>query len=373
MSQNFPPETPVSNIDAGRRKLLVAAGATALASRFGSLAFAADVPVLRWGVVGTGGIAGRMAPRFHEAPHATLAAVSSRHMATAREFADAHEVEHAFDSWQTMFEGDFIDAVYIATPTAVKEEIALAAIRAGKHVLVEKPFANLPSVQRITAACRAAGVAFMDGTHFVHDPRTFELRRRMADDVGRRVSVDSALQFLLKDESNIRFRPDLEPYGAIGDTGWYNIRAAVEFTAPGSKLLDAETFMRRDAKSGAAVSGSGLLRFDDGSTSTWNCGFETGASIQDLRLAGDKGVIRLLDFVFGAGGKPNSYEVLSGWNDSRKVEVAGGLPAATLMFEDFAAMLGDVEAMEASMRSSERTQEWLDAAWGSALENDRSG
>lgn len=62
-----------------------------------------------------------------------------------------------------------VDAVYIAIPTAPKEETALAAIAAGKHVLVDKPFVNHASLLRMTDAAAAKGVAFMDATHFVLD------------------------------------------------------------------------------------------------------------------------------------------------------------------------------------------------------------
>ena len=72
-----------------------------------------------------------------------------------------------------------VDAVYIATPTVAKEEIALAAIAAGKHVLVDKPFVNHASVLRMTQAAAAKGVVFMDATHFVHHPRTAAIRAAM--------------------------------------------------------------------------------------------------------------------------------------------------------------------------------------------------
>ncbi len=107
-----------------------------------------------------------MAPRIKEAESAGLAAVSSRKMETAQDFAEKHAIPAAFDSWQQMIESGQVDAVYIATPTSVKEEISLAAVRHGIHILVEKPFADLASLKRMTAACREKGVGFMDGTHF---------------------------------------------------------------------------------------------------------------------------------------------------------------------------------------------------------------
>ena len=226
---------PSSNtVDNERRELLKAAGTAVLASTLSSVTFAdshetagRNTGTLRWGIVGTGGIANSMAPRIIEADGAALAAVSSRRMETAREFADAHEVPNAFDSWEEMCASDAVDAIYVATPTSVREEICLAAANNGKHVLGEKPFASLPSVRRITAACRDNNVAFMDGTHFVHHPRTLDIKANRDSRLGFVWSVASAFQFNLADRGNIRFNPDLEPMGAIGDAGWYNTRAAV--------------------------------------------------------------------------------------------------------------------------------------------------
>jgi predicted dehydrogenase len=164
-------------VDSDRRTLLGAAGAGAMAVTLGGTlagasitAMAQNTPTLRWGFVGTGGIANSMAPMVARAGNAQLLAVSSRKMKTAKKFASTHGLEHTFDSWADLAAWDGVDAIYVATPTSVREEICVAAANHGKHVLGEKPFANLASLQRITATCRANGVGFMDGTHFVHQP-----------------------------------------------------------------------------------------------------------------------------------------------------------------------------------------------------------
>jgi predicted dehydrogenase len=364
-------------IDTGRRRLLGAAGAGALTATLGGLvtgaggrAEARPVKPLRWGVVGTGGIANAMAPRIQQAAHADLTAVSSRKMETAREYADQHGVTHAFDSWADMLASDSVDAVYVATPTSVKEEICISAAKQGKHVLGEKPFANLASLQRITAACRTGGVGFMDATHFVHSPRTAYIKQHIAEQVGWPWSVASAFQFGLSDPGNIRMNPALEPYGAIGDAGWYNMRAAVEYLAPDVEIVSVSAHLRR-VPNNAAISGSGLIVLSDGSTSTWNCGFESGAGIMDLRISGARGVIKLDDFLTQRpADRPADYEHRQSWNDTRSIEVPFDKPESALMFEDFAAMAGDPDWIARSMRTSERTQQWLDAVWESALENE---
>lgn len=368
-------------IDTGRRRLLAGASAGLASAAFAGVLTGAPGPAraqagrtLRWGIVGTGGIANSMAPRITEADGAELAAVSSRRMESARAFADQHGAARAFDSWTDMIAWDGVDAIYIATPTSVREEIAVAAAGGGKHVLGEKPFANLPSLQRIVAACRTRGVGFMDGTHFVHEPRTAQLKARLQQDIGWPWSVASAFQFGLSDAGNIRLQPALEPYGAIGDTGWYNMRAAAEYIAPGARIADCQAYLRRHPETGACVSGSGVIRFDDGSTTTWNCGFESGAGIQDLRISGTKAVVKLDDFLRSRrddhGG---AYEFRTGWSDREEVVVPSPKRGATLMFEDFARMLDDGELQEAGIRASLRTQEWLDAVWASALANEGRG
>ena len=324
---------------------------------------------IRWGIVGTGGIANSMAGMIQRAETATIGAVSSRRMSTAREFAGRHDVTHAYDSWQDMIDSDQVDAIYVATPTSVREEICVAAARGGKHVLGEKPFASLASVRRIVAACRNNDVAFMDGTHFVHHPRTLDIKDSRADRLGSVWSVASAFQFNLPDRSNIRFNPQLEPMGAIGDAGWYNMRAAVEYLAPGAELTSVSAHLRRDAATGAAIGGTGVLDFSDGSTSTWNCGFDSGAVVMDLRITGTDGVINIDDFLGqNPDGSADFRYRRGGWGrgTSEEITIASTKPGAVLMFEDMAAAAADPGLREQWMAATERTQALLDAAWHAA-------
>ena len=363
-----------------RRRLLGSAGAIALSTAFGGatlaqarFAKAETVESLRWGIVGTGSIANWMAPMIKVAASSQLGAVSSRRMETAKEFADEHDVPKAFDSWQDMIDSNVVDAIYVATPTSVREEICVAAAQGGKHVLGEKPFASTPSVRRIVAACRANDVAFMDGTHFVHHPRTLDIQRHREDRLGDVWSVASVFQFAIGDRGNIRFNPELEPMGAIGDAGWYNMRAAVEYLSPDIDLDRANAHLRRDAETGAAIAGSGVLTFSDGSTSTWNCGFDSGAVVMDLRITGTKGVIDVDDFLSqNADGSADFRYRKGGWGnaESSDVNVASSKPGSALMFEDMAAAAADPSLRNQWMTATERTQSLLDAAWTVARQNE---
>jgi hypothetical protein len=137
-----------------------------------------------------------------------------------------------------------------------------------------------------------------------------------------------------------------------------------------------DAYARRDKRTKAVIGGSGVIAFDDGSTTTWNCGFDSGAACMDLRISGTSGQFSLHDFVFNPGKGDAEYVYRKGGfgdgGTSERISVPSAKSAAALMFEDFAAMVGNSELLQASVMASERTQEWLDAVWIKAMQNGRS-
>lgn len=329
----------------------------------------ADPPPLRWGFVGTGNIAGWMADVVGRSPWAELAAVASRRMETAAAFATAHGAGEAFDSWERMLARDGIDAVYVATPTALREEICVAAAAAGKHVLGEKPFASLRSLQRITAACRENGVAFMDATHFVHHPRTAQVLARAEELTGRPRSLDSSFLISLTDRGDIRYDPALEPLGALGDLGWYNMRAALEYLAPDSAVRSVSARLRHDEPTGVIIAGEGSIDFANDTVSTWRCGFDADRVSIGLTLSGSRGRIHMENFVGEEEGGTASYRYWTDgyWTDgacenaATTVRVDSSQSGPGLMFRNFAADARDPTLREPRMHAAERTQALLDA------------
>jgi predicted dehydrogenase len=252
---------------------------------------------LRIGIVGAGYIADVVARALAEVPEARFVAVASRGQASARALAARHEGVEVFERWQDLVASRDVDAVYCATPTAAREAVCLAAARAGKHLLAEKPFASLASLQAITTACREQDVAFMDATHFVWHPRHRQLRLELAQRIGRLQAVNSLFFFPSMDPSNIRLRPDQEPTGAIGDMAWYSLRALVEFTPADAVLADAGGTALRHSDTGALVRGAAALRLSNGCTCTFDVGYDIGTCVMDLHLLGERGVISQDDFV----------------------------------------------------------------------------
>src|SRR5438093_2076854 len=94
---------------------------------------------IRWGILGTGNIARRFAAALKQLPDAELAAVGSRSLAKAREFAYQLDIPYLFGSYDELANDRHIDVVYVATPHSTHKENALLCLAAGKAVLCEKP------------------------------------------------------------------------------------------------------------------------------------------------------------------------------------------------------------------------------------------
>jgi predicted dehydrogenase len=332
---------------------------------------------LRIGIVGTGMIANVIARAVSQAPSVKLVAVSSRNQEKARAFADQYGAAKAFSDWRELASCRDVDAVYTAVPTSAREEVCLFAAAERKHVLAEKPFAGVESVERIQQACRAYGVACMDATHFSHHPRTVELKARSKELLGNPLCIRSSFFFPVQDRENIRYNPAQEPTGAVGDMAWYNLRAAVEYLPDRGELKEMHCRARRDSVTGAVVGGGGFAVFEQGHT-TFDFGYDAGTVLMDLELLGGQGVVQMSDFVqdwtHGIG-FPNPGHVVGfthrvgvvGPGDFERRDTPSDCPQSAIMLEDFARMARepDGKASREAARLTRETQYLVDRLWAS--------
>ena len=136
---------------------------------------------LRWGVVGPGRMAANVAADLHLVDGATLHAVASRSIDRAKAFADRHGAAVAYGSYGELLADPDVDAVYVATPHRQHHAIALAAIAAGKHLLVEKAFTcTLAGAREVVAAARTAGVFCMEAMWTRFQPAVVRARELVA-------------------------------------------------------------------------------------------------------------------------------------------------------------------------------------------------
>jgi 1,5-anhydro-D-fructose reductase (1,5-anhydro-D-mannitol-forming) len=122
---------------------------------------------LGWGIIGTGGFAGEAtAPAINAlGEEGSLVAVVSRDRGRAEAFAKKHGATRAYTDYADLLRDADVNIVYISTPNALHADQAIAAARAGRHVLCEKPLAlGVADARRVVEAFEAAGVKL--GTHF---------------------------------------------------------------------------------------------------------------------------------------------------------------------------------------------------------------
>lgn len=141
-------------------------------------------PTLRWGVVGAGHIAQEFVPAVQRFTHQRVVAVAARTPGRAAEFAARFGVEAAVESAQALVERADVDAVYIATPDVDHVPLGLAAVAAGKHVLIEKPIAPSAAEARVLFdAAAAAGVVAMEAMWTRYLPQFDVIRTLVRDGV----------------------------------------------------------------------------------------------------------------------------------------------------------------------------------------------
>lgn len=185
---------------------------------------------VRWGIAGPGRIAATVAAEFTHVPDAELVAVGSRSLDRAQVFAERFGVPRAHGSYADLFASD-VDAIYLATPHGQHTELALAAIEAGKALLVEKSFTtSVADTEAIIAAARARGTFCMEAMWTRFLPAVTHLRELVASGaLGEvRAVYGDLLAFRGFEPSDRLFDPALGG-GAVLDLGVYVLSFAQQF------------------------------------------------------------------------------------------------------------------------------------------------
>lgn len=187
----------------------------------------AAAPPLSWGVLAPGEIAHSFAQALRTFTRQRLVAVGSRSPERAQAFADAFEVPRAHSSYEALVADEDVQVVYVASPHSEHARLALLAIEAGKHVLVEKAFArNAGEARAVADAAAAAGVLVMEAMWTRFLPRTDIVRQLLAD------GTLGDVQVLIADHGQAlthvprMVRPELAG-GALLDLGIYPVSYAV--------------------------------------------------------------------------------------------------------------------------------------------------
>jgi len=279
-----------------------------------------------WGILGAADIVRKNWQAIHRSGNGHLKAIASRSGDRAatliKNCQQCVPVEHPVSSvegYDKLLADPEIDAVYIPLPTRIRDRWAKAAIAAGKHLLLEKPCATSASnLADVIADARARNLQFMDGVMFTHSKRFRGLmdaihRQRVIGDVRR---ITSQFSFFANQDwaqSNIRGNSNLEPFGALGDLGWYSIR--IILAANGERLPNRvsgrvlQSFRHEQADDPVPLEFEGSLLFDNQVSASLYCSFVT-QNQQWTHLSGTEGFISLDDFTLPYCGRKPRFEVV---------------------------------------------------------------
>ncbi|WP_084104744.1 Gfo/Idh/MocA family protein [Demequina sp. NBRC 110056] len=185
-----------------------------------------SAPAIRWGILGAGGIAHKMADAIINHTAGELVAVGSRTPGKAEKFVAEVGSGRAYGSYEEVVNDPDVDAVYVATTHNDHHEPALLAIEAGKHVLVEKAFTqNAAQAETVVAAARAKGVYLQEAMWARFLPHQAEVRAAIArGEIGDVVAVQADHGQALTHVERM-YRPELAG-GALLDLGVYPIAFA---------------------------------------------------------------------------------------------------------------------------------------------------
>jgi predicted dehydrogenase len=218
---------------------------------------------LRWGVIGTGGIAATMTADLNLTDSGRVVAVGSRHQESADRFADQFDIPHRHGSYEELVTDPEVDVVYVATPHPMHHANTLLALEAGRPVLVEKAFTmNAAEAHDLVDTARSNGLFLMEAMWTRFLPHMAEIRRLVADgSLGDIVTVIADHgQWFPHDPQSRLFDPSLGG-GALLDLGVYPVSFAsmilgrpdriVAIIEPAFTGVDGQTSMLFGYASGA--------------------------------------------------------------------------------------------------------------------------
>ncbi len=222
-----------------------------------------------------------------------VAAVGARDQPSADEFAARHRIADAYGSYEALIDDPNLDAIYVLVPTSMHGQWTKAALAAGKHVLVEKPFtANAAEAQEIADLAAKSDRVVMEAIQFRHHPLTRRVEEIIASgELGALRRVDVTLCVLLP-----TFKANCYNYalagGSMMDAGSYVANMARTFGGSRPEVVSAQAKLQKPQVDRAMKA---ELRYVGGHTGSLQCALWSGNLFRaSAKVVGDDGELRWL-------------------------------------------------------------------------------
>jgi D-xylose 1-dehydrogenase (NADP+, D-xylono-1,5-lactone-forming) len=306
---------------------------------------------LRFGILGTGNIARQFAEGVAHASRCALASVGSRDEAKAREFASKYSIARSHGSYDALLADDTVDAVYLSLPNSMHHEWAIKALRAGKHVLCEKPIAaSAVEAREMFEVARSTKRTLVEAFMYRAHPQTHAVLDSVRSGaIGQLKLARLSFCFRVRNtQGNIRFDPRLAG-GAAMDVGCYCINFARALAGAAPVEIRSVSVMHPN---GVDEQTSAVLRFANHLTAEFTCGMSVQAD-NTAHLCGDEGYLTVgwpwkpappSTYFTLAGGIPPRQDNPGGKPvapEPRQVHVPNAVPLYALEADAFAATVLD--------------------------------
>ncbi len=245
---------------------------------------------IRWGILGTGYIATLFADGLTVVDDAKLTAVGSRTQASANAFGDKWNIPHRYSSYEALAADPDVDVIYVSTPHPYHCENTLLCLNAGKHVLVEKPFAlNARQSRQMIDLARQKRLFLMEAMWTRYIPAMVQVRQWLADgEIGDVELVRANLSFMAAYDPRHRlFAPELGG-GALLDVGIYPVSFA--YMVLGSPKTICSTAAL--GKTGTDDRSSYFFGYDGGKTALLSSGVQLSVPVE-ADIIGTRGYIKI--------------------------------------------------------------------------------
>lgn len=262
---------------------------------------------LRWGILGLGGIANAFTKDLI-ANGMIVAAVGSRSQEKANAFAGQHGVGAAFGSYENLAASPDVDAIYIATPHPFHAKAAALAIKAGKHVLIEKPITlNAQEAASLKGLGEAHDVFVMEAMWTRFLPHMVRIRQILAEGtIGEIKAVFAAHTKVTTDDPAHRLNNLELGGGALLDLGVYPISFTYDVLGDPSTVMSTG----RLSKTGVDAEVSAHFRYASGASALVIMAIDASGP-NTASVHGTKGYIE----IEGTWCAPSAFRVF----DSKKV------------------------------------------------------
>ncbi|MCF6313944.1 MAG: Gfo/Idh/MocA family oxidoreductase [Verrucomicrobiales bacterium] len=314
---------------------------------------------LNWGILGTGMIADKFASHLPQSNTGKLVAVGSRSQQSATVFAAKHG-GCGHQGYEALIADPDVHVVYNCLPNGLHHEWSIKAMRAGKHVLCEKPFAlNRGEAEQMFAVAEETGKVLVEAFMYRAHARTQELIKRVhSGEIGELRLMRSNFTFYREPSmDDARYHPS-QGGGAIMDVGTYCVNFMRQLAGAEPTEMHALAHLYQDGGVDDYVAGT--LRFGEDLLATFTCGM-TVESDEGTYIAGTKGTIKVNAFWFCEEGFMITKDGVEEW-----VEVEEKRPLYAVEADSFAATVLQGEAAWVSKEDTLGNMRVMDALRASA-------